>query len=75
MHRDMLQTGLGMADPELCRIFVAEVGDAIKRLHEMGLSSRELSPPCRPTRRPVARIAFVATQKAVIEGTSTCVVE
>ena len=37
VYRDMLQTGLGMADPELCRIFVTEVGDAIKRLQEMGL--------------------------------------
>jgi hypothetical protein len=42
MHRDMLQTGLGMADPELCRIFVAEVGDALKRLHEMGLEFESL---------------------------------
>src|SRR6266478_1689551 len=37
VYQDMLQTGLGMADPELCGIFVAEVGGAIKRLHEMGL--------------------------------------
>ena len=26
-----------MADPDLCRIFVDEVGEAIKRLHEMGV--------------------------------------
>jgi succinate dehydrogenase/fumarate reductase flavoprotein subunit len=31
VYRDMLQTGLGMADPKLCRIFVDEVSDAIKR--------------------------------------------
>jgi aspartate oxidase len=37
VYRDMLQTGLGMADPEFCRILVTEVGDAIKRLQEMGL--------------------------------------
>src|SRR5687768_13987296 len=37
IHRDMVQLGLGMADPKLCRIFVDEVSDAIKRLRSMGM--------------------------------------
>ena len=31
VYQDMLQTGLGMADPALCRIFVDEVAEALKR--------------------------------------------
>src|SRR5438105_14303875 len=37
VFKDMCQTGLGMADPKLCRIFVDEVSDAIMRLREMGM--------------------------------------
>ncbi len=37
VYQDMLQAGLGMADPVLCRIFVDEVGDALERLSEMGM--------------------------------------
>jgi len=76
VHRDMLQTGLGMADPELCRIFVAEVGDAIKRLHEMGLKFKSKLFATMPADAKAGGTnSIVATQKAVIEGTSTCVVE
>src|SRR3984893_7900409 len=76
VYRDMLQTGLGMADPELCHIFVTEVGHAIKRLHEMGLrfkskvcATMEANPNAGGTN------SIVATQKAIIEATDTLVVE
>jgi fumarate reductase (CoM/CoB) subunit A len=76
VFRDMMQTGLGMADPQLCRIFVAEVGDAIKRLRQMGecfkskvLATMEANPRTGGTN------SIVATQKAVIEATNTNVVE
>jgi len=74
--RDMLQTGLGMADPELCRIFVTEVSDAIKRLHEMGLKFKSKVFATMPADANAGGTnSIVATQKAVIQGTSTCVVE
>ncbi|MCU1333254.1 MAG: hypothetical protein JWM08_2246 [Candidatus Angelobacter sp.] len=76
VYRDMMQTGLGMADPALCRIFVNEVGDAIKRLQQMGqrfkskvLATMEANP------RNGGTNSIVATQKAVIEATNTRVVE
>jgi succinate dehydrogenase/fumarate reductase flavoprotein subunit len=76
IYRDMMQTGLGMADPCLCRIFVNEVGDAIKRLQQMGqrfkskvLATMEANPQAGGTN------SIVATQKAVIEGTDTRVIE
>lgn len=76
VYRDMLQTGLGMADPALCRIFVNEVGDAIKRLRQMGqqfksrvLATMEANPQAGGTN------SIVATQKAVIEATDTRVLE
>jgi len=76
VYRDMMQTGLGMADPRLCRIFVSEVGDAIKRLQQMGqrfkskvLATMEANPQYGGTN------SIVATQKAVIEATDTHVIE
>jgi L-aspartate oxidase len=76
VYRDMIQTGLGMADPGLCRIFVNEVGDAIKRLQQMGqsfkskvLATMEANPQAGGTN------SIVATQKAVIEATDTRVLE
>lgn len=76
VYRDMIQTGLGMADPALCRIFVNEVGDAIKRLQQMGqrfkskvLATMEANPQFGGTN------SIVATQKAVIEATNTRVIE
>jgi L-aspartate oxidase len=76
VYRDMIQAGLGMADPTLCRIFVDEVGEAIRRLHEMGvrfkskvLATMEANPQAAGTN------SIVAVQKAVIEGTNTKVLE
>lgn len=76
VYRDMMQTGLGMADPVLCRIFVNEVGDAVKRLQQMGqrfkskvLATMEANPQSGGTN------SIVATQKAVIEATNTRVIE
>ena len=74
--RDMVQAGLGMADRSLCRIFVEEVSDAIKRLNEMGmrfksraLALMEANPEAGKTN------SIVAIQKAVIEETKTQVLE
>jgi fumarate reductase (CoM/CoB) subunit A len=76
VHRDMLQTGLGMADPELCRIFVAEVGPALKRLQEMGLKFRNrVFATMQANPNAGATNSIVATQKAVIEATDTRVLE
>lgn len=76
VFRDMMQTGLGMADPGLCRIFVNEVSDAVKRLQQMGqrfkskvLATMEANPKAGGTN------SIVATQKAVIEATDTRVIE
>lgn len=76
VYRDMIQTGLGMADPALCRIFVNEVSDAITRLRQMGqrfkskiLATMEANPQAGGTN------SIVATQKAVIEATDTRVLE
>jgi L-aspartate oxidase len=76
VYRDMIQTGLGMADPVLCRIFVNEVGDAVKRLQQMGqrfkskvLATMEANPQFGGTN------SIVATQRAVIEATNTRVIE
>ncbi len=76
VHRDMVQVGLGMADARLCRVFVDEVGDAIKRLTAMGLSFQSKVLAVMPA---VAKSGgtnnIVAIQKAVIEKTSTQVIE
>jgi fumarate reductase (CoM/CoB) subunit A len=76
VYCDMIQTGLGMADPALCRIFVNEVSDAIKRLQQMGqrfkskiLATMEANPQAGGTN------SIVATQKAVIQATDTPVLE
>ncbi len=76
VHRDMLQTGLGMADPQLCRIFVDEVSDAIQRLHNMGLrfKNRVLA-VMEANSKAGGTNSIVATQKAVIEATNTYVLE
>ncbi|WP_437656381.1 FAD-binding protein [Sorangium sp. So ce1182] len=76
VHRDMVQVGLGMADAKLCRIFVEEVADAIKRLRAMGL---ELQSKMLAVIPAVAKSGgtnnIVALQKAVIEKTNTHVIE
>jgi len=75
VHRDMLQAGLGMADPELCRIWVDEVGPAIKRLEEMGLKFKSKFFATMPADQKDGTNNIVNVQKAIIEGTNTCVVE
>ena len=75
-YQDMLQAGLGMADPALCRIFVDEVTDAIKRLRQMGMrfqSKMLATMPATPESKGTNNI--VQIQKAVIAGTNTQVLE
>lgn len=76
VHRDMIQAGLGMADVELCRIFVEEAPEAIKRLRAMGLQFQSKVLAVMPA---VAKSGgtnnIVAIQKAVIEHTETMVIE
>lgn len=73
---DMVQTGLGMADPTLCGIFVDEVSDAIKRLHSMGMRFQSKMLATMPaTDESKGTNNIVLVQKAVIEGTNTEVVE
>jgi len=76
VYRDMLQTGLGMADPKLCRIFVDEVSDAIKRLREMGMYFQSKMLAVMPAvTKSGGTNNIVAIQKAVIDGTNTQVIE
>jgi len=76
VHRDMLQTGLGMADSVLCGIFVEEVTEAIARLRGMGMRFRSKSLGTMPAEEKHGGThGIVAIQKAVIEGTNTKVVE
>jgi succinate dehydrogenase/fumarate reductase flavoprotein subunit len=76
VHRDMVQAGLGTADSELCRIFVEEAPEAIKRLRTMGLQFHSKVLAVMPA---VAKSGgtnnIVAIQKAVIEHTNTTVIE
>ena len=72
---DMLQTGLGMADPKLCEIFVHEVSDAIKRLHSMGMKFQSRVLATMPAEEEGKTNNIVAIQKAVIEKTNTQVLE
>jgi succinate dehydrogenase/fumarate reductase flavoprotein subunit len=76
VHRDMLQTGLGMADPQLCRIFVDEVAEAIKRLREMGLALQSKLLAVMPAvEKSGGTNNIVQIQKAVIAATNTEVLE
>ena len=73
---DMIPAGLGTADAKLCGIFVAEVGEAIKRLRSMGLrfqSKMLATMPANEATKGTNNI--VQIQKAVIAGTNTEVVE
>jgi fumarate reductase (CoM/CoB) subunit A len=75
-YQDMLQAGLGMADPALCRIFVDEVTEAIRRLRQMGMrfqSKMLATMPATPESKGTNNI--VQIQKAVIAGTNTQVLE
>ncbi len=76
VHRDMVQIGLGMADPALCQIFVDEVRDALERLHSMGMRFQSKMLATMPaTTESKGTNNIVLIQKAVIEGTNTEVVE
>ncbi|MEM7041914.1 MAG: FAD-binding protein [Pseudomonadota bacterium] len=76
VHADMVQAGLGMADPELCRIFVDEVPEAIKRLKGMGMRFKSKMIATMDGRRnDQGTNNIVAIQKAVIQQTGTEVVE
>lgn len=75
VHRDMVQSGLGMADSALCKIFVEEVSDALKRLQSMGMRFQSKMLATMPANEDTKTNHIVAIQKAVIEGTSTQVLE
>jgi L-aspartate oxidase len=76
VYKDMLQTGLGMADPKLCRIFVDEVSDAIMRLREMGMQFQSKMLATMPANPNAGKTnSIVAIQKAVIGATNTTVIE
>ncbi len=76
IHRDMVQLGLGMADPQLCRIFVDEVTEAIKRLRTMGMRFQSKMLATMPaTDASKGTNNIVQMQKAVIAATNTTVVE
>jgi L-aspartate oxidase len=76
VHADMVQAGLGMADPALCRIFVDEVPDAIGRLKGMGMRFKSKMIATMEGKRSEQKTNnIVAIQKAVIEQTGTEVVE
>jgi len=76
VYRDMVQTGLGMADPKLCRIFVDEVSDAIGRLRQMGMQFQSKMLAVMPANaKSGGTNNIVAIQKAVIDATNTQVVE
>jgi len=73
---DMLQAGLGMADPALCRIFVDEVAEALSRLQEIGMRFQSKMLATMHANKEAGRTnRIVALQKAVIEETNTYVVE
>ena len=76
VYRDMLQAGLGMADPELCRIFVEEVTEAVKRLKSMGMKfgSGTLA-TMEGKNNPKGTNSIVDIQKRVLEATNTEVLE
>lgn len=75
-YQDMLQAGLGTADPALCRIFVDEVSAAIKRLRSMGMRFQSKMLATMPaTKESKGTNNIVQIQKAVIEGTNTQVIE
>ena len=76
VYRDMVQSGLGMADAALCRIFVDEVSEAIARLRSMGMYFQSKMLAVMPAHtKSGGTNNIVAIQKAVIDGTNTQVVE
>jgi L-aspartate oxidase len=76
VYADMIQSGLGMADPSLCQIFVDEVSDAVKRLQSMGMRFQsKMLATMEGHKSDLKTNRIVAVQKAVIEGTDTKVLE
>ena len=76
VYADMIQAGLGMADPAICRIFVDEVSEAIGRLQDMGMRFQsKVIAMMEANSKAGETNSIVAIQKAVIEGTGTQVVE
>lgn len=76
VYRDMIQTGLGMADPDLCRIFVNEVSEAAQRLEQMEQRFKnKVLGWMEASTGPGSTSSIVAIQKAVIEATDTRVLE
>ncbi|MEM6993415.1 MAG: FAD-binding protein [Myxococcota bacterium] len=76
VHADMMQTGLGMADPALCQIFCDEVSGAVKRLRTMGMKFQSKMLATMPaSEKTKGTNNIVQIQKAVIEATQTEVVE
>lgn len=75
VHRDMLQTGLGMADPALCQIFVDEVPDSLRRLEGMGMKFGSKMLATMPAHEKAGTNFIVGVQKAIIEATQTQVLE
>lgn len=74
--QDMCQIGLGTADAKLCRIFVDEVSEAIKRLRGMGMRFQSKMLATMPaTKESQGTNNIVQIQKAVIQGTGTQVLE
>lgn len=75
IHADMMQTGLGMADPALCQVFVDEAPDAIARLRTMGMKFQSRMLATMPAHEKSKTNNIVAIQKAIIEQTQTRVLE
>jgi L-aspartate oxidase len=73
--QDMLQTGLGMADPRLCRIFVEEVPEAIKRLQHMGMKFQSRVLATMPAESGNKTNNIVAVQKTIIDEIGVHVLE
>jgi len=73
---DMIQAGLGLADPALCEIFVNEVSEAVKRLQSMGMKFQSKMLATMEGRESDGKTnRIVAIQKAIIEHTNTEVLE
>jgi L-aspartate oxidase len=76
IHRDMVQLGLGMADPALCRVFVDEVTDAIQRLRDIGMTFGSKMLATMPaSEASLGTNNIVQLQKAVIRASPIQVIE
>ncbi len=76
VHTDMVQMGLGTADPALCQVFVDEVSEATKRLRKMGMEFESKMLATMPANEKTKGTNnIVQIQKAVIAGTNTHVLE